>query len=178
VIAASAAVAIAAGGCGKSTAREGTERGPCYGNGTCNEGLDCLSEVCVKLPSIVDDVDEIVAAACACTDAACTDKAQKELALLFTGAEEATPSQRAQLEKSVARMTECVARFPNPLVTQIDALADEACACGDMKCAEGVQGRLMELVKDATEPSKADADAIMKSMERMGDCMAKLAVPR
>ncbi|HVU04056.1 MAG TPA: hypothetical protein VHE30_19990 [Polyangiaceae bacterium] len=25
----------------------GTERGPCYGNGTCNSGLTCLSEVCV-----------------------------------------------------------------------------------------------------------------------------------
>jgi hypothetical protein len=28
----------------------GTERGPCYGNGTCNEGLTCASNVCVRLP--------------------------------------------------------------------------------------------------------------------------------
>ncbi len=28
--------------------KTGTERGPCYGNGTCNGGLVCLSEVCVK----------------------------------------------------------------------------------------------------------------------------------
>ena len=28
----------------------GTERGPCYGNGTCNSGLTCASGVCVRLP--------------------------------------------------------------------------------------------------------------------------------
>ncbi|MBK6683619.1 MAG: hypothetical protein IPG45_04045 [Deltaproteobacteria bacterium] len=26
----------------------GSERGPCYGNGTCNEGLLCLSQICVR----------------------------------------------------------------------------------------------------------------------------------
>lgn len=35
-------------GCsGDSDPAPGTERGACYGNGTCNEGLICLSEVCV-----------------------------------------------------------------------------------------------------------------------------------
>src|SRR5688572_15039818 len=28
----------------------GTERGACYGNGTCNEGLLCLSDRCVRPP--------------------------------------------------------------------------------------------------------------------------------
>jgi hypothetical protein len=32
-------------------AQEGTEGGPCYGNGTCNEGLSCASNLCVRLPS-------------------------------------------------------------------------------------------------------------------------------
>jgi hypothetical protein len=32
------------------SAAAGTERGPCYGNGTCNEGLTCASNVCVRLP--------------------------------------------------------------------------------------------------------------------------------
>lgn len=27
----------------------GTERGPCYGNGTCNSGLVCASDICVFL---------------------------------------------------------------------------------------------------------------------------------
>lgn len=63
------------------------------------------------------------------------------------------------------------------LVGKIDKLADEACACKDMACAEKVQAKLMDLVKDAKEPSKGDQEKIMKSMERMGECMAKLAVP-
>lgn len=29
---------------------EGEERGPCYGNDTCNKGLTCLSQVCVNQP--------------------------------------------------------------------------------------------------------------------------------
>ena len=33
-----------------TTAAAGTERGPCYGNGTCNEGLICLSDLCVRPP--------------------------------------------------------------------------------------------------------------------------------
>lgn len=28
----------------------GDERGPCYGNHTCNDGLACLSDVCVRVP--------------------------------------------------------------------------------------------------------------------------------
>jgi hypothetical protein len=28
----------------------GTERGACYGNGTCNAGLTCLSDLCVRPP--------------------------------------------------------------------------------------------------------------------------------
>ena len=46
-----------------------------------------------------------------------------------------------------------------------------------MACAEKVQAKLMDLVKDAKEPSSADQDKIMKSMERMGECMAKIAAP-
>ncbi len=63
------------------------------------------------------------------------------------------------------------------LVKKIDKLADEACACKDMACAEKVQSKLMDMVKDAKEPSKGDQENIMKSMERMGECMAKLAIP-
>jgi hypothetical protein len=64
------------------------------------------------------------------------------------------------------------------LVKKIDKLADEACACKDMACAEKVQNKLMDLVKDAKEPSKGDQEKIMKSMERMGECMAKMAAPQ
>jgi hypothetical protein len=30
----------------------GTEKGACYGNGTCNDGLMCLSELCVPINSL------------------------------------------------------------------------------------------------------------------------------
>jgi len=38
-------------GAGGSGIPAGSERGPCYGNGTCNAGLACLSDTCVVAPS-------------------------------------------------------------------------------------------------------------------------------
>jgi hypothetical protein len=35
---------------GSAGAATGTERGACYGNGTCNAGLVCLSDLCVRPP--------------------------------------------------------------------------------------------------------------------------------
>lgn len=37
---------------------DGTERGECYGNGTCNDGLTCMSGLCVRPPGA--DCDAIV----------------------------------------------------------------------------------------------------------------------
>lgn len=37
-------------GCGNKNPAVGTERGACYGNGTCNEGLLCTSDLCVRPP--------------------------------------------------------------------------------------------------------------------------------
>lgn len=34
----------------ESAAAAGKERGPCYGNGTCDQGLTCLSQLCVVPP--------------------------------------------------------------------------------------------------------------------------------
>ncbi len=39
---------ILAVGCQGGSPRVGTEKGGCYGNKTCNAGLVCLSDVCVK----------------------------------------------------------------------------------------------------------------------------------
>lgn len=44
------ALALAAVACSKKGPKEGTERGPCYGNKTCNDGLICLSDLCVRPP--------------------------------------------------------------------------------------------------------------------------------
>jgi len=41
--------ALLVAGCGGSSGpATGSERGPCYGNGSCNTGLECLSNTCVK----------------------------------------------------------------------------------------------------------------------------------
>src|SRR5436305_1730907 len=42
-------IAVGLGGCSK--AATGSESGACYGNGTCNPGLTCLSNVCVNAGS-------------------------------------------------------------------------------------------------------------------------------
>jgi len=42
-------LAFLTAGC-QDTFQIGTEKGPCYRNRTCNSGLVCLSELCVRLP--------------------------------------------------------------------------------------------------------------------------------
>lgn len=37
-------------GCREPAPPVGTERGACYGNGTCNKGLMCMSKLCVQPP--------------------------------------------------------------------------------------------------------------------------------
>lgn len=66
----------------------------------------------------------------------------------------------------------------NPkLVKDVAALADEGCACADMSCAEGVQAKLMARIKDEPEPTQIDQEAILRSLQRMGDCFGKLPKP-
>lgn len=52
---------VAIGGCkkdgGAGSGKEGSERGACYGNGTCNDGLVCLSNLCVRPPGA--DCDKV-----------------------------------------------------------------------------------------------------------------------
>ncbi len=41
-------------GCGSGGPGAGSERGPCYGDGTCDDGLVCLSDHCVDLGDLPD----------------------------------------------------------------------------------------------------------------------------
>lgn len=43
-------VLLVAAACSKDKGGTGKERGPCYGNKTCDTGLVCLSEICVRPP--------------------------------------------------------------------------------------------------------------------------------
>ncbi len=55
MVMAGVAVAITATpGCGSDGPAAGTEGGDCYGNGTCNDGLVCLSDLCVDLGGLPD----------------------------------------------------------------------------------------------------------------------------
>ena len=48
------------------------------------------------------------------------------------------------------------------LVKKMNELADEACACKDKACAEKVNQKIEDALKDAKEPSKADAEKIRR----------------
>ena len=52
----SLALLIACGG-GDGGKEAGTEGGPCFTNGTCNDGLTCLSDLCVSIPKPDDGPD-------------------------------------------------------------------------------------------------------------------------
>jgi hypothetical protein len=53
-------VVLLAGACTKASSdTTGKERGACYGNGTCDQGLQCLSQVCVRPPPA--DCDKVAA---------------------------------------------------------------------------------------------------------------------
>jgi len=61
------------------------------------------------------------------------------------------------------------------LGAKLEGLADKACACEDVACADKVNGEFEELVKSQTsEPSEADQKAMMGSITKMAGCIAKL----
>ena len=59
------------------------------------------------------------------------------------------------------------------LVKKVDKLAEQACACKDKACAETVNKKIDDVLEGAKEPSKEDAEKIMKSMAKAGECLAK-----
>jgi hypothetical protein len=58
----------------------------------------------------------------------------------------------------------------------LEKLGDEACACKDKACAEAVNKKLDEAMKEAAkggEPSADDAKKLMATMEKAGKCLAE-----
>jgi hypothetical protein len=59
-------------------------------------------------------------------------------------------------------------------VKRVAVLADEACGCGEPACADAVEAKYVELVKEGQKRGSADdRKEIEKSYARMRDCIAK-----
>lgn len=56
------------------------------------------------------------------------------------------------------------------VVQQVEALADETCACKDKPCIEKVKGRMDELKHTVEKPSDADKPALEAAAKRMQQC--------
>lgn len=60
------------------------------------------------------------------------------------------------------------------VVQQVEALADETCACTDKACVEAVKTRMDELKKTVEKPSDADKPALEAAGKRMAQCAMKI----
>jgi hypothetical protein len=56
------------------------------------------------------------------------------------------------------------------VVQQVEALADETCACKDKACVEAVKQRMDELKKNVEKPGDADKPALEAAGKRMMQC--------
>lgn len=121
-------------------------------------------------------VDRLATEACACTDSACGEALKLELMRLTRkGSKEPPEAERTRMLQALERWRACEGRW---LTGDIDRIADEACACPDADCARKAQKKLLDLVERVgkdTEPSAADQQEIMKSVERMTECVAKIS---
>jgi hypothetical protein len=60
------------------------------------------------------------------------------------------------------------------LLTKLDALATEACACKDMPCADAVTAKVTTLGEENKDFNKDDLPALQATQSKMDMCMAKL----
>jgi hypothetical protein len=56
------------------------------------------------------------------------------------------------------------------VVQQVEALADETCACKDKPCVEAVKQKMDELKKTVEKPADADKAAVEAAGKRMQQC--------
>jgi hypothetical protein len=100
----------------------GTERGPCYGNGTCNGGLTCLSRLCVVAPESATPVgaatntaivtgDKLATDVCACRDWACAQAALRSSHAGLNEAERLALDRELKGAELAKRIDECLFRL-------------------------------------------------------------------
>lgn len=63
------------------------------------------------------------------------------------------------------------------LGAKMAGFADQACACKDTACLEGVQKEITAFIEanKSSAPSEADQKAMMGSMTKLAECAGKLA---
>ena len=65
-------------GCAGGDSDAAGERGkPCYPNGTCNQGLECRNDVCVKVGDSASDPEAILSRCLACGERECATEAEE-----------------------------------------------------------------------------------------------------
>ena len=62
---------------------------------------------------------------------------------------------------------------PTGLVPAVEAIAEEACKCKSKDCANAVQDKVMEIMKDAKKPTKEEAVAMGAAMQKAQKCIAE-----
>jgi hypothetical protein len=85
--------AVSSGACGTDYSTQnkaaGSEGGACYGNGTCDDGLTCASNVCVRLDGASSSTDGAVA-----TDGAASEGSPSDSSIQDQLAQDASPSSK------------------------------------------------------------------------------------
>jgi hypothetical protein len=67
-------------------------------------------------------------------------------------------------------LTLSLAACGKTVVQQVEALADETCACKDKACVEAVKAKMDEIKKTVEKPAEADKPALEAAGKRMMQC--------
>jgi hypothetical protein len=134
---------------------DGVENGPCYGNQTCNEGLACENNSCVKKKEPIELLAALVDEMCACRDKACADAVQAK-------GEAAMPDEVVEaLMREKSEEVEALGNKMLACATKMEGAQDFDTYIKKSKSAEGLQ--FIKKMSDAarmyyTEPTFATAD--------------------
>ncbi|HVV85037.1 MAG TPA: peptidylprolyl isomerase [Kofleriaceae bacterium] len=118
-------------------------------------------------------------AMCACKDRACAEPVAKQVRRLRSPVGDMTPEQVERAMSAGDRLSRCQERVlpgeeADAAIEKMSEMADELCACADMKCAGGVLRRMSEVKEPSGKPTKAEMEKAMAIAERMADCQKKL----
>lgn len=134
--------------CGKNASHaEGAEKGACYGNGTCNSGLECRSEICVEgMPAgPANRSDDFAKALAAKVEAAAqadlarlvNKTAAAQVAILMEAAQASIDSAQSDMEAALGKLKSAVSEEE-----RTTAIAARNQAAADLKAGRETLRRL------------------------------------